>query len=255
MGLNRALGTPYQQVEKTESFTTHFGTDMYLVSAPTGAPVVVTLDPNAVQGDRVAIQDVAGNAGSQAIVVDASEGQTVLGLGSSLSLNTDYGQVQLTYNEPLSAWIAAQSGGSAPGVALAHVWGDSGAVGAISNSAFTVLAQVTVTPTTTGKVRVSGSGVVRNGNPASINFEAGVAFAASPTTPSGATYGGDPGGQLLTGTTGEVPTLGFAFSISYEITGLTPGTAYNIAIMGTCSDVGGSVAAHGVQIDCQEVAS
>jgi hypothetical protein len=115
MGQNRIVGAAYQQQEKTGDFTTSFGTDLYLVNAPTGAPVTVTLDPNAVQGDRVAIQDSSGDADTQPISIVVSDGQTILGQGSSLSIATAYGRVDLTFNDAIGGWTAVISSESSGG--------------------------------------------------------------------------------------------------------------------------------------------
>ena len=108
MGRNRFVGAPYQPTVITESTTTQFTFDLYLVEATLGIPVTVTLDPYAVQGDQVAIQDIANNASAQGILILASEGQTILnGFGESISITTDGGGVQLTFDQALSAWVPA----------------------------------------------------------------------------------------------------------------------------------------------------
>lgn len=64
MGRNRALGSPYQTETVTEDFTTNHSVDAYLVDA---VPLVVTLDPYAVNFDQVVIQDVTNTAGTHPI--------------------------------------------------------------------------------------------------------------------------------------------------------------------------------------------
>jgi len=102
MGRNRNVGSPYQPHVVTASFQTNHAVDRYLVNA---VPVTVTLDPYAVQGDQVVIEDITGAAASHPIVIDASAGQTILkGFGSSLSLATNYGAVELTYDSLEKGW-------------------------------------------------------------------------------------------------------------------------------------------------------
>jgi hypothetical protein len=105
MGRNRVLGSPFQPAVISTDTTTQYYVDQYLVDAALGSPVTVTLDPNAVQGDQVVIQDVANNAGTQQIVIAASPDQTIVGVGDSISVTTDGGGVQLTYDQDLS-WVA-----------------------------------------------------------------------------------------------------------------------------------------------------
>jgi len=117
MGLNRLVGAPYQQEEVTESFDTTFGVDLYLVKAAIGSPVTVTLDPTAVQGDRVAVQDAGNNAASQAITIEVSPGQTILGGATSLTISIDGAGFQLTFNQATRSWTpqalsATGSGGA-----------------------------------------------------------------------------------------------------------------------------------------------
>ena len=95
MGRNRALGSPFQTENVTSDFTTDHSVDAYLVAA---VPLVVTLDPFAVNNDQVLIQDITNSAATHPIVINASEGQTILnGFGSSMVLAVNGGGVQLTY--------------------------------------------------------------------------------------------------------------------------------------------------------------
>ncbi len=106
MGRNRTLGSPFEIATITSPQTTEAHVDMYAVDAALGSPVVLTLDPNAFNGDQVVVQDVGNNAGSQAIVIQASPGQTIVnGFGASISISTDGGGVQLTFDD--SGWIPA----------------------------------------------------------------------------------------------------------------------------------------------------
>ena len=102
MGRNRNVGSPYQPHVINTSFQTNHAIDRYLVN---GVPITVTLDPYAVQGDQVVIEDITGSAASHPITIDASAGQTILkGFGSSISLATNYGAVELTYDVLEKGW-------------------------------------------------------------------------------------------------------------------------------------------------------
>ena len=104
MARNRALGSPYQIENVFEDFTTSFGVDAYMVGA---VPLVVTLDPYAVNNDEVLIQDVTNEASAGTpIVINVSEGQTILnGYGESISIETSGNGVKLTYDYDLKGWV------------------------------------------------------------------------------------------------------------------------------------------------------
>jgi hypothetical protein len=110
MGRNRVVGSPYQVETVTEDFTTGHAVDEYLVDA---ASVVCTLDPYAVNGDQVLIQDVTDGAATSPIVINASEGQVILnGFGESISIATNGGAVLLVMTT--LGWVPLfSSGGSA----------------------------------------------------------------------------------------------------------------------------------------------
>ena len=125
MGRNRALGSPYQTEIATVDFTTDHGVDAYMVDA---VPLVVTLDPFAVNNDQVLIQDITNAAVAHPIVINASEGQTILnGFGSSISIATNGGGVLLTMTR--DGWVP-QPSASGAGVGTTGATGVSGATGA-----------------------------------------------------------------------------------------------------------------------------
>jgi len=107
---NRALGSPYQTERVSADFTTDFGVDAYLVEA---VPLIVTLDPYAVNHDQVVIQDVTLQAAARPIIINASEGQAINGYGTTLQIAVNGGSVQLTFRDGL--WIPALSSGSGGG--------------------------------------------------------------------------------------------------------------------------------------------
>ena len=94
MGRNRTLGSPYQTETVTADFTTNHAVDAYMVDA---VPLVVTLDPFAVNNDQVLVQDVTNSAAAHPITINASDGQTILnGFGSSIAISSNGGSVLLT---------------------------------------------------------------------------------------------------------------------------------------------------------------
>jgi hypothetical protein len=134
MGRNRVLGSPFQPLVITTDTTTKFSVDQYLVDAALGSPVTVTLDPKAVQGDQVVIQDVGGNAESQSIVIEASPGQTIVNVGTSINITTNGGGVQLTYDQDLAGWTANVFT-LGPGGGGAATWTSVSAGGAVAVTA------------------------------------------------------------------------------------------------------------------------
>jgi len=136
MSRNRVVGAPFQPQVQTSSFTTDWRVDLYLVHAPLGEPVEVTLDDHAVQGDQVVIQDIGNNATSQPITINASPGQTILnGFGSNISLATNGGAIQLTFDQQLKAWapivVSASGGGGGPFVPTTWIAIASGGVATV----------------------------------------------------------------------------------------------------------------------------
>jgi hypothetical protein len=101
MGRNRVVGSPYQVETVTEDFTTGHAVDLYLVDA---VGLSVTLDPYAVNGDQVQIQDITNSAAAHPIAINASEGQVILNdFGASVSITTDGGSILLTMT--LQGWV------------------------------------------------------------------------------------------------------------------------------------------------------
>jgi hypothetical protein len=140
MGRNRAIGAPYQTQSVVGDFTTDRAVDAYLVDA---VPLVVTLDPFAVNNDQVLIQDVTDAAASNPIVIHASPGQTILnGYGATLSITENGGGVQFTFSGDRVGWVPqilssrpGSGGGTtgatgAPGIGTTGATGVSGASGA-----------------------------------------------------------------------------------------------------------------------------
>ena len=124
MGRNRTLGAPYQAETVASDFTTEHSVDAYLIAA---VPLVVTLDPFAVNSDQVLIQDITNSAATHPIVINVSEGQTILnGYGPSLVIAVNGGGVQLTYRN--GGWVPQGTGGGPAGTTGAT--GPAGATGA-----------------------------------------------------------------------------------------------------------------------------
>ncbi len=91
MGRNRLLGSPYEQQFVSSDFTTAHNIDRYLVET---AGIVVTLDPNAFEGDQVAIVDASNDAGAAPITFVPSPGQSIFG---PPTINTNGGSALLTF--------------------------------------------------------------------------------------------------------------------------------------------------------------
>jgi hypothetical protein len=131
MGRNRALGSPYQTETVASDFTTNHSVDAYMVAA---VPLVVTLDPYAVNNDQVLIQDVTNPAGTYPIVVTASEGQIIRnGFGSSISIGSDGGSVLLTMT--LDGWVPSPNAGGVGTTGATGVSGLPGTTGATGSGA------------------------------------------------------------------------------------------------------------------------
>jgi hypothetical protein len=107
MTRNRTLGAPYEQLVVTQSFTTVPDIDRYLVETPLGGlQVVVTLDPDAFNGDQVVIIDAGQTAGTQPIQINPSDGQEIFG-ASTIATNGD--SVLLTFSSELGGWTTQWS--------------------------------------------------------------------------------------------------------------------------------------------------
>src|SRR5271155_264512 len=144
MGINRVVGAPYQENEITESVTTNHSIDFYQVNAAHGSPVTITLDPNAVRGDRVSIQDIAGNAASQPITIVPSPGQSIIGGNTSFVIGTNYGRADLTYNGLLLAWIPSSiAGGSSTHTAFVQAGNAFGATAVLGTTDANTLSIIT----------------------------------------------------------------------------------------------------------------
>ena len=144
MGINRVVGAPYQENEVAESFTTNHAVDFYQVHAALGSPVTVTLDPYAVRGDRVTIQDIAGNAATQNITIVPSPGQTFISGATSFVIGTNYGRVDLTFNGLLQAWIPSSiAGGSSTKTAFVQSGNAFGATAVLGTTDANTLSIIT----------------------------------------------------------------------------------------------------------------
>ena len=153
--------------------------------------------------------------------------------------------------DELYAKIAKLAAGISP--LLAHAWADAPGA-SVPIAGYGVLAQASITLSKYDNVRVIGTGDVLGEVGSPGTFIPAVGFALSPGTPV-EVYAGDGSGIFIAKGT---ESSGTAFLISYLITGLTPGQAYNVAIMGTATGTGPTpvtVSPHGIQVDAQEEAS
>lgn len=103
MGQNRVLGGTFSpQITGADDLAieTNYQTDAYII--PTAASgifaAVVSLDPLAVNGDRVIIKDGAGHAAVNNITVQTNIGyQSLVGHPSGIVLNEPYASVSLYF--------------------------------------------------------------------------------------------------------------------------------------------------------------
>ena len=94
------------QLIETKSFTTSWYVDRYLIDAPLGHPVTITLGEKGLcDGDQFTLIDVGCNAQTQPITIEASGTATILSTGgSSTRINSNCGGMRLTYNQSLNSW-------------------------------------------------------------------------------------------------------------------------------------------------------
>jgi hypothetical protein len=188
MGRNRALGSPYQTETVIVDFTTDHAVDAYMVDA---VPLVVTLDPFAVNNDQVLIQDVTNTAAAHPIVINASEGQTILnGFGSTISIATDGGAVLLTMTP--DGWVPLVCGSTSSGSGTTGATGVPGATGASGP------------PGTTGATGAGTTGATGAGTTGATGSQGATGPGAGSTGATGVQ--GATGAQGTTGATGAGTT-------------------------------------------------
>jgi hypothetical protein len=228
MGRNRALGSPYQTETVTADFTTSHAVDAYMVDA---VPLVVTLDPFAVNNDQVLIQDVTNAAGTHPILINASDGQTILnGFGGSISITTNGGGVLLTMTP--SGWVPQpSSSGSGSGTTGATgVSGPAGATGAtgagVTGATGAGTTGATGGPGATGATGAGTTGATGVGTTGATGSSGTTGATGAGTT--GATGVGTTGATGVQGATGAGTTgatgPGAQVSISAELYTLTADT-------------------------------
>ncbi len=244
MGRNRALGSPFQTENVTSDFTTDHSVDAYLVAA---VPLVVTLDPFAVNNDQVLIQDITNSAATHPIVINASEGQTILnGFGSSLVLSVNGGGVQLTYRG--GGWVPQGTGGGDVGTT-----GATGAAGATGAPGATGAG-------TTGATGVGTTGATGVGSPGATGATGAGTTGATGVGSTGATgtagtvgaTGAGTTGATGVGTTGATGTVGATGIGTTGATGVGTTGATGIGTTGATGAAGttgatGSVGASGAE--------
>ena len=237
MGRNRALGSPYQVETVTEDVTTAHVVDAYMIDA---VPLVVTLDPHAVSGDQVLVQDVTNAAAAYPIVVLASEGQPILnGYGGTLTIAENGGGVQFLLDGDQHGWVPQfvssrpSSGGGSTGATGASVVGTTGATGASGTVGATGIGTTGATGSgtsgATGAQGATGTGTTGATGVGSAGATGSVGATGTGTT--GATGSGTSGatgaqGATGTGTTGAtgVGTAGATGSVGATGTGTTGAT-------------------------------
>jgi hypothetical protein len=209
MGRNRTLGAPYQTETVTADFTTNHAVDAYMVDA---VPLVVTLDPFAVNNDQVLIQDVTNTAAAHPITINASDGQTILnGFGSSISISTNGGAVLLTMTP--DGWVPQVGGSTISGAGTTGATGVSGPAGA------------------TGATGAGTTGATGVGT-------AGATGAAGTTGATGAGSTGATGSPGTTGATGAGTTGASGVQGATGVSGSPGGTTGATGVAGTTGATG-----------------
>ncbi len=139
--------------------------------------------------------------------------------------------------------------------APAHVWADSGAAPiTLLLGMQTLIKQVTITPNTYTCLRVIATGIAENASTTTVGaFIPSLGYAVAPSVPT-ESYAGSGNGVQVQKETTEIPGTG-QFALTWLITGLTPGTAYNVAVFGFADAVAMSIQPHDVQIDVEETAT
>ena len=232
MGRNRTLGAPYQTETVTADFTTNHSVDAYMVDA---VPLVVTLDPFAVNNDQVLVQDVTNVAAAHPITINVSDGQTILnGFGSSIAIASNGGSVLLTMTP--DGWVPQVGGSTGAGTTGATGVGTTGATGVVgatgpgagttgatgvgTTGATGVQGTTGATGPTAPAPTVLGPNVASSGSPQpTVAVQAG---AGSGANASIFTNSNDTAGQLIL-TTGTGPTAGAQAVVTFATAfGATP---------------------------------
>ena len=149
-------------------------------------PLVVTLDPFAVNNDQVLIQDITNGAAAHPIVINVSEGQTILnGFGSTISISTNGGSVLLTMTQ--DGWSPQPSTNGTGTTGATGATGGPGATGATGAG-------------TTGATGVGTTGAT--GGPGATGATGAGTTGATGVGTTGATGGPGATGATGAGTTG-----------------------------------------------------
>jgi len=230
VALNRALGLPYQTELASADFTCEFGVDEYLVES---VPLTITLDPYAVNHDRVLIQDVTLEAATHNITILASEGQIINGFGASMLLDVDGGSILLTFRD--GVWIPSGAGTGGSGTSGAT--GATGATGAAGATGATGLAGTPGSTGASGATGATGAGSTgATGHQGATGATGPTGFGTVGPTGVGATGATGPGGGG-TGPTGATGTMGAAgVGAATGDTGAT-GAADIVAVNGLRVDI------------------
>ncbi len=226
MSRNRILGSPYAQLVVTSAVTTDPEIDAYLVDA---VPLVVTLDPNAFNGDQVLIQDITNDAGANPITILASPGQTILnGHGASIQLAVDGGSIQLTFNQEEGGWVPGGLPTSAGTTGATGVSGPQGATGVGSTGATGAGTTGATGVGTTGATGVPGS-------PGGATGATGVGTTGATGVPGPA---GGATGATGVGTTGATGVPGTQGATGVGTTGATGAGTTGATGVGTTGATG-----------------
>jgi hypothetical protein len=228
MGRNRTIGSPYQAKLVAEDFTTEFTVDGYMATA---VPLVVTLDPKAVVNDQVLVQDATNDAGANPIVINASEGQTILnGYGSSISITTNGGGVLFTMTA--DGWVPQRVGSSSsssvvPIPAVTELM--TPGLPCPPSTSTQITPTVTFTPTGTRALILADFSAEADTGVTEVLFGVTAGAAQKNVNVSGIPNAGLAGSTWIGG------------SLHLLLTGLTPGTPVNVVtVLDPIGGVGGA---------------
>jgi hypothetical protein len=142
----------------------------------------------AIDGDTIEVWDLGGHADVSPITIQTNPGntfQTFLGGTTSVQINEPFGGFRFIYSLAVNAWQAiALAPGN--GAVLAHASGLNPAgtltVPATTLPATFILASATITPTSTGILRVWGNVVLTNSTGAPVQVGLAISHGSAPAS-------------------------------------------------------------------------
>lgn len=146
------------------------------------APTLTSRSPR--DGFFFAVIDADGGAATKPITISGA-GKLINGQ-VSITLNTAFSGAILFYSIALGEWVAFEFGAAAATapIVLARGWNDNAGIVILPSATPTIVVSKSITPTATGKIRVTITGVVENngetGSNATLNVGISHGVAATP---------------------------------------------------------------------------